>query len=461
MSASALVNARFDEIAQRGSQRLIETLFELLPSLNWDRAALHRHRSAALSQTLSFAVERSPWHSIRLAGVDLSAVTPDDLTAIPPMSKSELMDNWDQIVTDPGLDLATAREHLREVDADGPAFFGDEYLIFTTGGTTGEPGVFPWAMDEFARWGVSGVRAGTDAGFAPPQRLAHVGARSPRHPSSIVPLLLYGTERGRDLVIPVDQPVDEIVVGLNRAQPDAVWAVSSILPALVRAAADGSLRIDVERISVGGDSLDPAAADAAEEVFGVRPTETYPTTDLGYIAQQVPGERSMMVNDDLLIVEPVDEREQPVPPGELSHHLLVTSLHQRTLPLIRYRIDDRVRFDREPGRYAAYSRIARIDGRSDDLFDYDGRVVHPHTFRTVISRYPEIIDYEVHQTREGADVRVAVKDGLTCDDAALGRDVGERLASAGLPGAVVRVEVVDALARSAVGKRRLFHPLRR
>jgi phenylacetate-coenzyme A ligase PaaK-like adenylate-forming protein len=434
---------------------MLEALVEQLEHLHWDTATLARHRRIALSEALSMAATHSPWHAERLAGIDLAAVTPDDLSSLPTMTKTDLMAGWDRVVTDPRLTLAGAREHLERVDDDGPVFLLGAYVVFNTGGSTGEPGVFPWSVEEFCRWAASNFRLGADAGLGPPERLTFVGARSRRHPSAIPPLMLYGREVGAQRVVAVDQPLDDIVAALNDVMPDSIWTVSSILPALVDAKRRGALRIAPRVIAIGGDTVDARAVDDAETTFGVRPTETYPTTDVGHIAAQAPGEEGMVVNDDLLIVEAVDDGDRPVPPGTASHHLLITSLHQRTLPLIRYRIDDRVTFDPRPSpRYPAYSRIAVVDGRADDLFRYGDVTVHPHAFRTVLSRHPGVREYQVRQTDAGAVVSVVVEGTLASTE--LGEELRSGLRAAGLRDPDVAVEVVDAIERSDVGKRLIF-----
>jgi phenylacetate-CoA ligase len=257
--------------------------------------------------------------------------------------------------------------------------------------------------------------------------------------------------------IPVDQPITAIVEQLNALQPDSISTVCSMLPLLVEEARRGRLQVPVERINVFGDVLDAAAAADAAEVFGVEPAEGYPTTDVGYIAQQAPGEAGLYLNEDLLLVEAVDADERPVPAGVASDHLLVTSLHQRTTPLIRYRIDDRVVVDPEPGRYAAYRRLAAVDGRSDDVFRYGEVAVHPHVFRTTIGRHLAVRDFEVAQTARGASVRV-VEGDIAVDRAALRDELADALRQAGVAAAEVDVAVVDQLGRTAVGKRRRFIP---
>lgn len=458
MAPFATVGDRFDEIAQQFNGRMLEQLFPLLERLHWDRATMQRHRAAALTETLAFARERSRWHADRLAGLDLDAITPDDLTKLPSMTKGDLMREWDAIVTDERLDLASAQRHLAQVETGGPAFLHDEYLILTTGGSTGEPGVFPWSIEESSRWSASVARWTTDAGLPPPERQAHVAARSPRHMSALVPMLLYGKEVGRELVVPVDQPHDAIVATLNRLQPSALWVVSSMLGSLADSASSCALRIAVDRILVGGDLLEPAAADAAEAAFGVRPLEGYPTTDVGHLACQARPTDPMIINDDLFIIEPVDEHDRGVAPGDLSHHLLVTSLHQRTMPLIRYRIDDGVRLSPEPGPHPAFTCIQQLDGRADDIFAYDRVVVHPHLFRSAISAFADVVDYEVRQVDRGADVLVVLRSGSSPDLAALARDLRTRLGEAGVAEPIISVTGVDTLGRTSMGKRLHFVP---
>ena len=248
-----------------------------------------------------------------------------------------------------------------------------------------------------------------------PVRLVVVGARSMRYPSgAVVPLSgevpiswCRWTNRSR-----------VIVEQLNALQPDTLFTGCSMLGPLADAAGNGSLRLKLDRIGVAGDVLDRATAERAKEAFGVEPLEGYPTTDVGSIAQQAPGESGLYVTTTCSSWKPSTPNERPVAPGVLSDHLLVTSLHQRTLPMIRYRVDDRVLFDSTAGRYSAFRRIVQVDGRSDDVFRYDTTTVHPHVFRSVLGRHLEVRDYEVHQTSRGARVAIEAQgspdlDGLT------------------------------------------------
>src|SRR5690242_15987537 len=79
---------------------------DLIARTAWDRARLRSHQRDRLRGLLRTAASRSAFHAGRLAGLDVDAVQPDDLTALPVMTKADLMDHWDDVVTDPEVTLA-------------------------------------------------------------------------------------------------------------------------------------------------------------------------------------------------------------------------------------------------------------------------------------------------------------------------------------------------------------------
>src|SRR3954465_13872034 len=96
-------------------QRHLRAFADRLPveaeRLTWPLKRLHQLRDERLRGLLRTAKARSPWHAERLAGVDVDAVTGADLAAIPTMTKTDVMDHWDEIVTDRRLTLGLAGPH--------------------------------------------------------------------------------------------------------------------------------------------------------------------------------------------------------------------------------------------------------------------------------------------------------------------------------------------------------------
>jgi phenylacetate-coenzyme A ligase PaaK-like adenylate-forming protein len=71
------------------------------------------------------------------------------------------------------------------------------------------------------------------------------------------------------------------------------------------------------------------------------------------------------LNDDWVILEGLDRKGGPTPPGEFSHTTLLTNLANRIQPLLRYEMTDRVRF--VPGACVCGCAfpVIEVQGRSD------------------------------------------------------------------------------------------------
>jgi phenylacetate-CoA ligase len=101
-------------------------------------------------------VASSPYYREAL-GADAAEAELDDP---PPLPKPLLLDEFDRIVTDSRLRLADLRA-FAEKSAPGEASRG-AYLVFATSGSTGIPGLFVYAHDEFAHWIAAGYGPGSD-----------------------------------------------------------------------------------------------------------------------------------------------------------------------------------------------------------------------------------------------------------------------------------------------------------
>jgi hypothetical protein len=73
--------------------------------LSWDAGQLAAHQRERLRMLLAYAAEYSPFHARRLRGLDLSRFEVGDLAGLPVMTKSQMMAEFDDVVT--GGHLAT------------------------------------------------------------------------------------------------------------------------------------------------------------------------------------------------------------------------------------------------------------------------------------------------------------------------------------------------------------------
>jgi phenylacetate-coenzyme A ligase PaaK-like adenylate-forming protein len=160
-----------------------------------------------------------------------------------------------------------------------------------------------------------------------------------------------------------------------------------------------------------------------------------------------------------MIVEPVDEHGRSVAPGEPSAKVYLTNLYNQAMPLIRYEITDEITVLPQPCPCGSAMRcIGDIQGRLDDVFEYAGRRVHPHVFRSALSQHAAIVEYQVHQTPHGAHIAIRRHEPVDLDQ--LGRELAEALHATGIESPTITLETVDQLERGdGPGKLKRFIPL--
>lgn len=456
----------YEDLRQRHLARAGELLPALLDRLTWPADRLAEHRTAELRRLLVAAREASPWHRERLADVDVAALDQADLTSLPVMTKDDLMGHFDDIVTDDRLRLEVVEDFLTGMTSD--AYLFGRYHAGASGGSTGRRGVVVYDWDAWATcfWSLQRhqIAAQRSAPAGAGMRIAFVASAAPVHMSATI-TRTFSTPTAEIQRFPVSTPLAEIVAGLNAFQPTVLLGYPSALHPLATEAAAGRLRISPQRIDGTAEVLLPETRAALEEAFGVLVGNNYALSEGGGAAQSCAA-GAMHLADDLLIVEPVDADGEPVPPGTRCAKLYLTCLFNDALPLIRYEVTDQIELltGTDPCLCGStHRRIADPYGRLDDVFTYRGvtgpLTVHPHVFRSPLSRHREIVEYQVRQTPAGACVAVRAIGPCATDQ--LATDVAEGLAAAGLPAPQVEVDLVDRLPRPVSGKLIRFLPMGR
>ncbi len=429
--------------------------------LSWTREQIEAHQRRELRTLVQHARTYSPFHARRLAGLDLSRVEPTDLSALPVMTKTEMMAELDDVFTDRRLGRAQVETALARTGTEPEPILG-EYIAFTSGGSSGERSVFVFDrpalvtfLSTVTRSLVARLRAG---GGHPPGGLpiAIIGARSAVHlTGAAAALTAGGGVPMRYLTTPVTQPLPEIVAQLNDMRPPMLLGYPTVLARLAAEQQAGRLQITPMVVSCTSEQLTPDLRAAIRAGFGVPVIDTFASTE-GLLGQTLPDEDVHSFADDGCIIELVDKNDRPVPPGTPSAKVLITNLTNRLQPLIRYELTDS--FAQQPAAPEHGHLRATVQGRSDDVFGYGGVLVHPLVIRSVLVRTSEIAEYQVRQTAAGIDVDAVAP--ATLDTAGLRRRLAAALAAAGLTKPEVRVRTVPLLGRHPeTGKLRRFVPL--
>ena len=410
------------------------------------QADLAAHRQAQLDELARHAVAHAPFWRERLK----PALRPDgslDLSKVPPLTKAELMESWDDAVTDRRLRRDEVLEHLDGLDHD--ALWLGEYRAMTTSGSSGMKGLFVYDRAAWRDLLAGFFRYNAWIGLEPrlPRRVrvAAIGGAAPTHMSQrVTATVSFGLHR--TLALPVTAPIPELVGRLNEFQPDFLHAYPSVAVLLADEQAAGRLRIAPRLMSTGSELRTVETATRIEAAFGVRPFDLFGTTE-GLWGCECEEHAGIHLFDDMCIVENLGDR------------LLVTTLFNRAQPLIRFEITDVMAFAEAPcGCGRTLTRVQAIDGRNDDVLKLPGtnghRVpVHPIQFG-VVTADPAVREFQVVGKDDGIRLRLVLRDDADADAASerLRERVCAKLSAAGVASPAVDIELLDALERSPAGK---------
>jgi phenylacetate-CoA ligase len=269
--------------------------------------------------------------------------------------------------------------------------------------------------------------------------------------------LHYGAEKLGALVIPMG-------AGNSRRQIEFMRIFGTtavhIIPSYAMALLGTTEEMEVDpkglslRFAVGGaEPYSEEVRGRLQEAWGIRFYNCYGLSEMcgPGVAFECPAQQGLHLWEDAYLGEVVDpESGEPVADGEQGE-LVLTSLTREAMPLIRYRTRDLTAMVPEPcscGR--SHRRLARIQGRTDDMFIVRGVNIFPIQIERVLMSLPQVgRNYLAVIDREGYADRLTVRVELTAE-AFLGdlqqlQSLRERIANALRQEILVRprVELVE------------------
>lgn len=377
-------------------------------SVSWrGRQAIELARRQRLSGLLAHARTHSPWYRECFAA--LPAGEPQ-LEQLPVQTKAGLMARFDDWVTDPAIRLAEVERFIADPARVGELFLG-RYLLWTSSGSTGRPGIFVQDRDALAVYDAL-LSARFPAGSTAPSpfailgrggRMAMIAALDGHFAGAVSwerlrrshPLMASATRS-----FSVLSPLPELVAALQQWRPTAIASYPTMLMLLAHERRAGRLQLDPQVLWSGGETLAQAERAEIEAAFGCPVIDGYGASECMQIAYDC-GCGALHLNSDWVILEPVDEHGGPVPAGQESATVLLTNLANRVQPLIRYDLGDSVTM-LPPCRCGSPFPALRVSGRRDDILelacDGGGVSLAPLAVATVVEEGSGVHRFQVIQT---------------------------------------------------------------
>ncbi|WP_435320655.1 phenylacetate--CoA ligase family protein [Haloarchaeobius sp. TZWSO28] len=413
---------------------------DALGATHASRRRIERRQRRQLEDHLSFVARNSRFYK-QLYGDPTPSY--DTFRKLPPVTKSQLMEHFDDVVTDPAVTRAEVDAFIADPTKVGHRLLGC-YPVWTTTGTTGEPGIF--LQDDRAMTVADAV---SDRWTYPPLLDLRSATRLARHDLRIAEFAIgrahYAAASGTALMrrehrffqrrlrlFSPKRPLTEVVTELNEFQPAILFGYSTVLEELARERRAGQLKVSPALVLPSGEPITAAGKRELRRVFSCPVRELYGATEFTGIAGEC-GHGNLHANTDWLVLEPVDEDYQPVPPGDPSATVLLTNLANRIQPLVRYDLGDSVTMHDEPCPCGSPFPILTVEGRQGDVLRFEAEAgAQVPIFPLAISSIVEEVDgvYRTQLCQTGPQsLRVRLEVAEDADEPAVRAQVEEALAS--------------------------------
>ena len=379
---------------------LISAMIKTYKANNMDQKELKKLQEKRLKKIVKYARENSVYFNVLYKGIGDNFKLED----LPITNKIDMMKYFDDWVTDKNINMQRIEEYTENIDNVG-RMINNKYLIFKTSGSTGNPATILYdkqnidvssavaAFRTFAR------KQDFDTFMKNGKRTAGVFANYGFYLACGMSryLQLQMPRKKNKITIDVNEKEQEIIRRLNEFNP----AMLSGYPSNLAVLADyDELRIKPNVVITGGELLTDEIRNKLENKFNCYVQTHYSCTEAGEIACECE-EKHLHINEDWVIVEPVDKNNNPVPYGKLSDKVLITNLSNYIQPFIRYELTDRVILHNEKCKCGKNTRWLEIEGRTDDILEFsNGILIAPMSFYKLLQEVKEIKRFQLVQKEQ-------------------------------------------------------------
>ena len=376
---------------------LISAMIKTYKGNNLKQGQVEKIQNKRLKELVKYAKNNSPYFNKLYANINEDYKLQD----LPTTNKIDMMKNFDNWITDNNISMKRIEEFTQNIDNVGRMIDG-KYLIFKTSGSTGNPATILYdkqnidvssavaafrtfaRKEDFKAFMKNGKRtAGVFANYG-----FYLACGMSRY------LQLQMPKKKNKITVDVNAKEEQIIKELNEFNPAMLSGYPSNLALLANFE---ELNIKPNVVITGGELLTDEIRKKLTDKFNCYVQTHYSCTEAGEIACEC-SEKHLHINEDWVIVEPVDKNNNPVGYGVLSDKVLITNLSNYIQPFIRYELTDRVIVHNEKCKCGKSSRWIEIEGRTDDILEFENGVfIAPMSFYKILEEIKEITRFQLVQ----------------------------------------------------------------
>lgn len=390
---------------------LLQALLKTYKANHLNRNKIKKLQKKRLNKIVKYAKNNSIYFKELYKNVG----TNFELEDLPITNKVEMMTNFDNWITDSNITMKRVEDYISDINNVGH-MIDNKYLIFKTSGSTGNPAIILYdkqnidvasavaAFRTFAR--KEDLKKFLQNGKKTAGVFANYGFYLACGMSKY--LQLKQPNRNSKITIDVNSPNKEIIKELNNYRPSMLSGYPSNLSLLANF---DELTIQPDIVITGGELLTEDTRRKLSEKFNCYVQTHYSCTEAGEIACEC-SMKHLHINEDWVILEPVDKHNKPVDFGVLSDKVLITNLSNYIQPFIRYELTDRVIVHNEPCGCGKNTLWLEIEGRTDDILEFENNIfISPMSFYKILQEIKEITRFQlIQKSKDILELRIISED---------------------------------------------------
>lgn len=340
-------------IGSDAAAHLLSLMFQLERTQWMPEQKIRKLQLTQAKKMLRHAQASVPYYSALLGGIDIDRLDWDTFCSLPLLTRGGLQENFEALTS-----ASLPRGH-------GGVCEGK------SSGSTGRPARFLSTSVNQLFWNALTLREHFWHSRLLTGKLASIRNESENgnwpgwgSPTSTV------FQTGPGALLRIDTPIAKQAEWLHAQNPDYFLSYPTNIRALAKHCEQSGIQLPrLCEVRSMGEVVTTEMRETCRRVWGVPITDMYSCQEAGYLALQCPAGEHYHVQAESVILEILHADGRPCQAGEVGQ-VVITSLHNFAMPLIRYAIGDFA----ERGEACACGRglpvIRRIMGRARNILTY-------------------------------------------------------------------------------------------
>lgn len=357
------------------SLQMIKSYFEFRLHETYSRKKILKIQNKRFRKILKYAYKNSKfYHDL----YSKNGIKEDDLDSIPiekipTTNKDMIMKNFDNVLTVNDITIKII-ENFIDKNKKPTDLLNKKYHVLHTSGTSGNQGIFIYSKKDWAK--IYPYIVKTFNFTFRKKKTAYVGCLGGHFVAlSFVSRLDKGISGlfCKLKIIDINKPTEEIVKELNEYQPDVLGGFFNQLKILAQYQRKGDLSIHPEVIVNCSEPVIPKDKLFIENTFNAPLNNLYGFAECFISGVGRSNDPGIYLFDDKVLIEIKDD------------HILATNLFNKTQPIIRYRVNDFLKVNKNPPGNYPFTLIDSVIGRVESLIWFENRYgkmdsLHPFLF---------------------------------------------------------------------------------